>query len=80
MMAKLVELKEEMRRRMHGPISEQGEWLKQVVGGFFNYPRRADQQPGTRGLPIPRHGFMGTHASAAQPERPYDVGPDRPVS
>jgi hypothetical protein len=37
MMAKLLELKEEMRRRMHGPISEQGEWLKQVVGGFFNY-------------------------------------------
>jgi len=37
MMAKLVELKEEMRRRMHWPIPEQGEWLKQVVGGFFNY-------------------------------------------
>jgi RNA-directed DNA polymerase len=37
MMAKLVELKEEMRRRMHWPIREQGEWLKQVVGGFFNY-------------------------------------------
>ncbi|HEX3451278.1 MAG TPA: group II intron reverse transcriptase/maturase, partial [Isosphaeraceae bacterium] len=29
MMAKLLELKEEMRRRMHWPISEQGEWLKQ---------------------------------------------------
>src|ERR1700728_741922 len=37
MMAKLLELKEEMRRRMHWPISEQGEWLRQVVGGFFNY-------------------------------------------
>ena len=37
MMAKLLELKAEMRRRMHWPISEQGEWLKQVVGGFFNY-------------------------------------------
>jgi RNA-directed DNA polymerase len=37
MMAKLLELKEEMQRRMHWPISEQGEWLKQVVGGFFNY-------------------------------------------
>src|SRR5208283_2140545 len=37
MMAKLLELKEEMRRRMHWPISEQGEWLKRVVGGFFNY-------------------------------------------
>jgi RNA-directed DNA polymerase len=37
MTAKLLELKTEMRRRMHWPISEQGEWLKQVVGGFFNY-------------------------------------------
>ena len=23
--------------RMHWPISEQGEWLRQVMGGFFNY-------------------------------------------
>jgi group II intron reverse transcriptase/maturase len=37
MMAKLLELKKEMRQRMHWPISKQGEWLKQVVGGFFNY-------------------------------------------
>jgi len=37
MMAKLLELKEEMRRRMHWPIPKQGEWLKRVVGGFFNY-------------------------------------------
>ncbi len=37
MKAKLLELKEEMRRRMHLPISEQGNWLRQVVVGFFNY-------------------------------------------
>jgi RNA-directed DNA polymerase len=37
MMAKLLELKAEMRRRMHWPIPKQGEWLKRVVGGFFNY-------------------------------------------
>ncbi len=35
--AKLKEVKEELRRRMHWPISEQGEWLKQVVIGFYNY-------------------------------------------
>jgi RNA-directed DNA polymerase len=28
MMAKLLELKEEMRRRMQWPIPKQGEWLK----------------------------------------------------
>jgi hypothetical protein len=33
----LREIKEEMRRRMHQPIPEQGRWLRQVVTGFFNY-------------------------------------------
>ena len=37
MKAKLLEVKEEMRRRMHRPIPEQGRWLKQVVSGFFSY-------------------------------------------
>jgi RNA-directed DNA polymerase len=34
---KLREIKEELRRRMHQPIPEQGKWLRQVVGGFFAY-------------------------------------------
>ncbi len=37
MQAKLTELKEEMRRRMHWPIPKQGAWLWSVVNGFFNY-------------------------------------------
>jgi group II intron reverse transcriptase/maturase len=37
MRAKLREIKEELRRRMHEPIPEQGKWLKSVVTGFFNY-------------------------------------------
>src|SRR5467141_3315092 len=37
MTAKLKEIKEEMRRRRHRPIPEQGLWLRQVVSGFFNY-------------------------------------------
>jgi len=58
-MAKLLELKEEMRRRMHWPIPEQGEWLKHVVGGFFNYHCRADQQPGTSRPSDTTSGFYG---------------------
>jgi len=34
---KLKEIKEELRRRMHQPIPEQGRWLRQVVTGFFYY-------------------------------------------
>jgi Reverse transcriptase (RNA-dependent DNA polymerase) len=37
MRATLRRVKEELRRRMHEPIPEQGAWLKQVVGGFFAY-------------------------------------------
>jgi RNA-directed DNA polymerase len=37
MRAKLREIKEELRRRMHQPIPKQGAWLKQVVRGYFAY-------------------------------------------
>jgi group II intron reverse transcriptase/maturase len=37
MRAKLREIKEALRKRMHEPIPEQGRWLKQVVSGFFAY-------------------------------------------
>jgi RNA-directed DNA polymerase len=37
MRAKLQRVKEEMRRRMHQPIPQQGKWLMQVVTGYFNY-------------------------------------------
>ena len=37
MRATLRRIKEELRRRMHEPIPEQGAWLRQVVRGFFAY-------------------------------------------
>lgn len=37
MRAKLHEIKDELLRRRHEPIPEQGHWLKSVVRGFFNY-------------------------------------------
>ena len=37
MQAKLKEIKQELRRRMHQPIPEQGKWLRQVVRGYFAY-------------------------------------------
>jgi RNA-directed DNA polymerase len=37
MRAKLKEVKDELRRRMHQPIPTQGRWLAQVVSGYFNY-------------------------------------------
>ena len=37
MRAKLQEIKGELRQRMHQPIPNQGQWLRQVVAGFFAY-------------------------------------------
>ena len=37
MLAKLQELKRELRRRMHEPIDEVGAWLRSVLRGHYNY-------------------------------------------
>lgn len=37
MRAKLRELKEELRRRMHWPVAEVGRWLQAVVRGYYRY-------------------------------------------
>ena len=37
MRARLREIKEELRRRMHEPIPRQGRWLAQVVRGYLAY-------------------------------------------
>jgi group II intron reverse transcriptase/maturase len=37
MRARVKAVKEELRRRMHDPIPEQGRWLGQVVRGYFAY-------------------------------------------
>ena len=62
------EIKEELRRRMHEPIPEQGGWLAQVVTGYFAYHAvptnsRPSEPSGTSGEPL------AANASAAQPER-----------
>jgi group II intron reverse transcriptase/maturase len=37
MCAKLLEIKQELRRRMHESVSDVGRWLRSVVQGWFNY-------------------------------------------
>ena len=34
---KLAEVKDTLRRRMHDTTAEQGQWLRQVISGFFAY-------------------------------------------
>jgi RNA-directed DNA polymerase len=49
MRTKLRMVKQEMRRRMHQPIPEQGRWLWHVVRGYFNYHA---VPMNTRALPV----------------------------
>jgi RNA-directed DNA polymerase len=35
--AKLRELKQQLRERMHDPVRQTGQWLKSIVQGHFNY-------------------------------------------
>jgi RNA-directed DNA polymerase len=42
MAAKLKEIRQELRRRMHAPIVETKEWLSSVVRGYFQYPGLPD--------------------------------------
>ena len=37
MRAKLLEIKQQLRKRMHEPIAHTGKWLKSIVQGYFNY-------------------------------------------
>ena len=37
MRAKLQEIKQQLRKRMHDPVEQTGKWLKSVVQGYFNY-------------------------------------------
>ena len=37
MRAKLRQIKQELRRRMHDPAAQTGKWLQSVVQGYFNY-------------------------------------------
>src|SRR5215469_12904572 len=37
MRAKLLEIKQQLRRRMHEPVARTGPWLRSIVQGYFNY-------------------------------------------
>ena len=37
LLAKVKEVKDELRKRMHQPLAEVGRWLRSVVQGYFNY-------------------------------------------
>ena len=73
MRAKLLEIKQRLRRRMHEPIALNAKWLRSIVQGYFNY----HAVPGNRqSLRIPQSGdpALADHIDPSGPEAPPDVG------
>jgi len=68
MRAKLHVLKDEMAKRMHQPIPEQGRWLASVLRGHFNYYAVPDNIEALSAFRrhIMRH-WLKQSASASQP-------------
>src|SRR6266436_1175288 len=68
MRTKLQEIKGELRRRMHQPIPEQGQWLKQVVTGFFAYHAVPTNFPALGAFRPSHDPPLAARAAAAQPK------------
>ena len=70
MRAKLREIKQQLRKRMHDPVRQTGQWLKSVVQGHFNYyavpgkPRQSRRIPGSVGWAVV------AYSSPPEPEAP----------
>ncbi len=37
MQAKLLDIKQQLRQRMHESVPQTGKWLRSIVQGYFNY-------------------------------------------
>ena len=74
--AKLKEVKDELRRRMHLPIPWQGMWLRQVVTGFYGYHAVPTNFSALAAFRI-HVARLWRRASTAQSKGRLDVGTDR---
>src|SRR3984893_7722262 len=64
MRAKLREIKQQLRERMHDPVRQTGQWLKSVVQGYFHYyavPGNLDS------LGVLRHRVLGLWGQTLRP-------------
>ena len=74
MRAKLKQVKDQLRRRMHQPIPEQGRWLASVVRGHMAYYAVPGNSEAVDGLPQPGDPALAQGAAAPQPEEPGSTG------
>ena len=68
--AKLAEVKDQLRRRQHLPVPEQGRWLASVVRGHCAYYAVPGNRKAVRGVPYPGDAALARGATAPQPALP----------
>jgi hypothetical protein len=78
--AKLLEISEELRRRWHQDVAEQGAWLKAVVRGFprlrrgmLRLPRRSHKLARPLSVPTSCCRPLATRLAPAQPKGPHNM-------
>ena len=76
MRAKLSEIKEELRRRMHQPIPDQGHWLAQVIRGYFAYHAVPTNFSALGAFRYHITTPLAAHAAAPQSEGQLHMGAD----
>jgi RNA-directed DNA polymerase len=79
MRAKLQEIKQELRRRMHQPIPMPREMAETSRHRILQLPCGADQRSRTSHLPLPCCRSLGAHAAAAQSKGLHRMGADQAV-
>ena len=78
MRAKLREVKDQLQRRRHQPIPEQGRWLASVVRGYLAYYAVPGNSAAVASLPHPGDQALVSGAAAPQPAHPPELGADEP--
>ena len=81
--AKLQQVKQSLRERMHEPVAQMGEWLGRVLSGFYPVPRGAGKLGEPKPIPGEGGSLLAARVRAAQPtwatERYTDCSIARPL-
>jgi hypothetical protein len=78
MRAKLSEVNEELERRRHQPIPEQGQWLRSVVAGHLAYYAVPGNTDAVAAFSHPGDAELAQGAAASQPTLTLDLATDEP--
>ena len=75
MRAKLQQIKQELRVRMHEPVQATGQWLKRVVLGYYQY--HAGKSTATGAFPLAADSIVAVCIAPPEPEVTGDLEADR---